>query len=192
MRAGFVRHGQTEWNLAGRIQGQTDIPLNQTGILQAKQLAERLADDEQKWDAIISSPLSRACDTAAIIANRLQIPVLTPDPRLMERYFGEIEGMVEAERVARFGESWRQSDESGIESDAAVLRRGLDFMNEILNDGNYKNLLIVSHGSFIAVLLLGLCKQLQNERLNNLSYSVLNWSGGAWHLELYNCTRHLK
>jgi probable phosphoglycerate mutase/uncharacterized phosphatase len=87
----FLRHGQTDWNLEGRFQGHTDIPLNATGLAQAHGAAERLA--RQPITAIVSSPLVRASKTAAIVAERLGLP-LHIDPELMERSFGRYEGLV--------------------------------------------------------------------------------------------------
>jgi len=69
----FLRHGQTDWNLQGRLQGHTDIPLNATGLDQAHAAADMLAD--QGIDIIVSSPLVRALKTAAIISERIDRPI---------------------------------------------------------------------------------------------------------------------
>lgn len=84
----------------GENQGQSDIPLNDEGRRQALMLAERLQREsgERPWDFIITSGLSRAQETGAIIAEILQIPVYDPDSRLMERAFGQIEGLTSEER----------------------------------------------------------------------------------------------
>lgn len=87
----FLRHGQTDWNLQGRFHGHSDVPLNETGLSQARVAAERLSD--QRIDLIISSPLIRALKTAAIIAERIQRPIRV-DNGLMERTFGKFEGLV--------------------------------------------------------------------------------------------------
>jgi broad specificity phosphatase PhoE len=85
----FLRHGQTEWNRLGRIQGHTDIPLNDTGIAQAHAAARRLAPEP--IDRIVASPLARALDTARIAAEHLHRP-LHVDAALKERAFGAFEG----------------------------------------------------------------------------------------------------
>jgi probable phosphoglycerate mutase len=85
-----LRHGQTDWNLAARLQGSTDIPLNDTGREQARRAAEILRD--QKVERIIASPLSRALETARIIGEPLGLEPAT-DIRLIERHFGLFEGM---------------------------------------------------------------------------------------------------
>ncbi len=92
MLIGLVRHGKTDWNAEGKIQGQTDIPLNEEGKAQAIALANRLSGEERIWDAVVSSDLKRAFATAQIIAEKLGIPLLESDSRLRERYFGEVEG----------------------------------------------------------------------------------------------------
>lgn len=144
---GLVRHGKTDWNEQGKIQGQTDIPLNEVGIVQAKALAERLSREDQIWDAVISSDLQRAHATAQIIASKLNIPLLESEPRLRERYFGEVEGTKEQERHERWGTNWREIAE-GVESNDEVRARGLSAINEWKLKYPKRNLLVVSHGSF--------------------------------------------
>lgn len=85
-----LRHGQTQWNAELRLQGSTDIPLNETGRVQARTAAGFLKD--QAITRIISSPLSRAHETASIVAETLKVPV-DIDARIIERSFGVFEGL---------------------------------------------------------------------------------------------------
>jgi len=192
---GLIRHGQTAWNALGRIQGQTDIPLSEEGRRQAEALADRLLREEQKWDAVISSNLQRAHETARIIAVKLGLPLLAPDERLSERYFGEIEGTTTEERLRRWGEHWRQAD-AGQESDAAVRARGMSFVEEWRRREPEMKLLVVSHGSFLAQLLQEMCGQLDDGHLVNMSFSILQeestGAGGTWKPLLHNCSLHLQ
>jgi broad specificity phosphatase PhoE len=100
----LVRHGETDWNAAGRLQGHTDTPLNDYGRRQARELAERLATDGA--DAIYASDLARARETAEILAERLGLTVVV-DPQLREKDWGNWEGLdpVERDRVEFVGES---------------------------------------------------------------------------------------
>src|SRR5690242_8696605 len=91
----LVRHGETDWNAEGRLQGQTDRPLNEYGRRQARELAERLAGDGVV--AIYASDLSRAKETAEIVGGRLGLPVVV-DPDLRERNWGTWEGLTPRER----------------------------------------------------------------------------------------------
>ncbi|QNE46796.1 histidine phosphatase family protein [Glaciihabitans sp. INWT7] len=98
----LVRHGETDWNRARRIQGSTDIPLNDTGRAQAARSGHLLA--RRTWDGIASSPLSRAFETGAIIAREVgiaaeEIEVLED---LVERRYGEAEGLDDRELVQLF------------------------------------------------------------------------------------------
>ncbi len=91
----LVRHGQTDWNKEHRLQGQTDIPMNETGILQMKELADNLAQQDLKVDYLISSPLNRALTSAEIIAERIGFPgKVVVDEDFTERSFGLLEGVV--------------------------------------------------------------------------------------------------
>jgi broad specificity phosphatase PhoE len=92
----LVRHGETDWNAAGRLQGHTDRPLNEHGRGQAKELAERLAVEGA--DAIYASDLSRAKETAEIVGQRLGLPVVI-DADLREKNWGNWEGLTGDERV---------------------------------------------------------------------------------------------
>ena len=92
----LVRHGETDWNAEGRLQGHTDRPLNEHGRRQAKELAEKLAGEGA--DAIYASDLTRAKETAEIVGERLGLTVVI-DPDLREKNWGNWEGLTGDERV---------------------------------------------------------------------------------------------
>ena len=94
----LVRHGETDWNAAGRLQGHSDRPLNDYGRRQARELADRLADGEA-ITAIYASDLMRARETADIVAARLGLPVAV-DPDLREKNWGSWEGLTTDERLS--------------------------------------------------------------------------------------------
>jgi len=187
---GLIRHGETEWNAAGRIQGQTDISLSEAGVRQAYALAARLKSEGRSWDAVISSDLKRARETARILADELGLPLLPPDPRIRERSFGLAEGTTEEERLARWGPDWRSLD-IGQESDEEVRRRCLAFIEEWRAARPGIRLLVVSHGSVLAVLLRALCEDLEDRRIGNMSLSILESDGAGWRVILHNCSKHL-
>lgn len=191
MQIGLIRHGRTDWNALGKIQGQTDTPLNAEGIRQAEALAERLSRESMKWDAVVSSDLMRARETARIIADKLQIPFQGSDARLRERYFGEIEGTTEEERLARWGPDWRKSD-SGQETDEQVRSRALSFVDEVAREQPNARLLVVSHGSLLAQLMKGMCADLEDKPILNMSLSIMERDGDSWKPLLHSCTLHLE
>jgi broad specificity phosphatase PhoE len=107
-RVCLIRHGQTAWNAATRVQGHLDIGLDATGQAQAERLGAALADEG--LDAIYSSDLARAYGTALAVARRLGLAVQT-DTRLRERAFGRFEGQTHADIAQRWPEAaarWRQ------------------------------------------------------------------------------------
>jgi len=114
----LVRHGETDWNADGRLQGQTDRPLSDFGRRQARQLAEEL--DGEEFEAIYSSDLARARETAEIVGGQLGLAV-TLDPDLREKDWGSWEGLtaVERDRVEFLGESTEAHQERILR----VLRR---------------------------------------------------------------------
>lgn len=99
----LIRHGQTEWNAAGRLQGAIDVPLSERGRWQAQRVAERLR--EEPFAAVVSSDLARAWQTAAPLAEALGLPV-QPEPRLRERAYGIFEGERYADLAERYPTEW--------------------------------------------------------------------------------------
>ncbi|CAM2799132.1 histidine phosphatase family protein [Paenibacillus sediminis] len=190
MLIGLIRHGVTDWNIQGKIQGQTDIPLNEEGRRQAALLAERLIKEPYTWHYVITSKLSRAHETGAIIAERLGIPLLEPDLRLNERNFGQAEGLTVSEREAKWGKEWNKF-ELGQEQEAEVQKRALEFMEDMWNRYPDRNLLVVSHGGFLSQLYSAVYKDQHTERIGNLSLSIVEKKDLDWVPLLYNCTQHL-
>ncbi|WP_246027781.1 histidine phosphatase family protein [Paenibacillus xylaniclasticus] len=188
---GLIRHGQTSWNALGKIQGQTDIPLNEEGIRQAQTLANRIASEDRRWDAVVSSDLRRAEETARIIAETVGISQLASDPRLRERYFGEIEGTTAADRLLRWGDEW-PIEAAGVENEESVIARASSFIEQWKSEHQDISLLVVSHGNFMASMLPLMCSSAPDEHIGNLSYSILQLNDEGWTPLLYNCTAHIQ
>ncbi len=191
MRIGLIRHGLTDWNALGRIQGHSDIPLNEEGREQAHKLAERLAIEHIEWNHIVSSSLQRAHETAQIIANRLHIPLLEPDERLKERGFGQIEGMTWEEREAKWGAEW-EAVELGQEPLDVLQGRAMDFLEASWQQFPNHNILVVSHGGLLSQLFKLLMQERHTERVGNLSLTVLEREADVWNTVLYNNSDHLR
>ncbi|GGG02078.1 histidine phosphatase family protein [Paenibacillus aceti] len=186
---GLVRHGVTDWNNQGKAQGISDIPLNQEGRDQAAALAKRLSTEG--WDAIISSNLIRAQETAHIISSYSGISLHPTDERLREMNCGLIEGTTEEERVSSWGPQWRKSD-LGMESFDQVAERGHEFIQEISLNHRNKRILIVSHGALIGLTLKRLLPNIFTEtHISNASLTVIKKTEEQWDCELYNCVEHL-
>ena len=101
----LIRHGETDWNVEGRYQGQADPPLNRAGLDQARLLAKELRDVH--LDVLYASPLRRALQTAQILADSLKVP-LHLEPRLMEIHQGDWQGRLRAEISALYPELFRR------------------------------------------------------------------------------------
>ncbi|MFC5589894.1 histidine phosphatase family protein [Sporosarcina soli] len=186
---GFVRHGVTAWNKEKRAQGSSDIPLDEEGIEMAARVAKRLSSEQ--WDIICTSPQLRAKQTAEMIAERLPNLPFHSDSRLREVGGGLIEGTTEAERIAKWGESWRELD-LGTEPFEEVIARGVDFLEEMKAKYPGKRILVVSHGGFIWRLLGVLIPEREFEKnLQNTSVTVVEVQEDVNLCHLYNCTKHL-
>ncbi|UJP10951.1 histidine phosphatase family protein [Microbacterium sp. KUDC0406] len=152
----LVRHGQTDWNLERRIQGSTDIPLNDTGRADARAAAAELAGGD--YDAIYSSPLTRAHETAQIIAGELGLAAPLTIGGVRERSFGAGEGMLVADYMTEFGD-WH-AEVPDAETLQEVCDRALDELEAIVRDSRRRSspraesIVVVSHGGVIRALLL--------------------------------------
>lgn len=197
----LVRHGQTAWNVATRIQGQLDIALDEHGCWQAERLAGALANEPLA--AIYSSDLQRARTTAQAVADRVGVPV-TEDQGLRERAFGRFEGVTFAEIEARWPEAaqrWRKRDEhfapEGGETLRAFYERALAAVLRLAARHPGQQLLLVAHGGVLDCIhraALGLSLQaprswlLGNATINRLLHSsgglvLVGWNDNA-HLEV--------
>jgi len=140
----LARHGETDWNRELRIQGSSDIDLNDLGRRQAQALAQELEHIE--LDAIYSSDLSRARQTAAAVAALHGLEVRL-DVRLRERSFGSWEGLTR-EDIAALPEGSRHDGET----DDEVRERVLEAVQEIADDHPGENVLVVAHGGALNAL----------------------------------------
>ncbi|MBN1429271.1 MAG: histidine phosphatase family protein [Anaerolineae bacterium] len=153
----LVRHGKTDWNLEGRYQGQADQPLNEQGRSQARQLAEHLAG--QTFEAIYSSDLHRAYETASLLAGGTGLGVQL-EPRLREINQGKWEGMLVGDIAATYPTEWEMLQRDPIhtrppggETAAELANRIWAAVDEIAQRHIDGPVLIVSHGLALAAVL---------------------------------------
>ncbi len=170
----YLRHGQTTWNVEGRLQGHTDVPLNDVGLSQAEQAQHIIANAIPRPTLIISSDLSRAFVTAQIVAKGLDNCSILTDAALRERSFGSYEGRltceVRAEHNLAVGESITNVLPPDAEQWPQTLTRVANTFSHYSNVYPDHTLLFVGHGATFRAL-----------------YEVL---GGPW-MEAENCRPYL-
>lgn len=172
MRLYIIRHGETDWNTAGRLQGQTDTQLNENGIRLAGITAEGMKDIP--FDLCITSPLKRARQTAEIVLGDRKVPIVE-DTRIREISFGSWEGLgcraanfeipVSLEEFDRFYTDpfhFQPADDG--ETVAEVCKRTREFLEELVQTPDYqdKTILIASHGCACRAILNSLYEDSQN------------------------------
>ncbi|RGE20306.1 histidine phosphatase family protein [Leucobacter sp. wl10] len=138
----LVRHGETDWNLAGRIQGRTEVPLNTTGRAQAAATAALLRG-AGRWHGLVSSPMLRAIETAEILSESLELGSPVIDEALWERDFGLAEGLAVEEAHAR----WPGLEVPGAESLEALAERSSNAVLRLLDEA--PGSVVVAHGALI-------------------------------------------
>ncbi|HEV2127830.1 MAG TPA: histidine phosphatase family protein [Thermomicrobiales bacterium] len=187
----LVRHGETDWNAQRRMQGRADIPLNEKGRKQAELVAQRL--EGTQWDGIVSSPLVRVIEVSRAIARAIDIPEHEIIERhdLVERNFGEAEGMTLEERTERFGVDGHIP---GIETYEELDHRVMRALREIEAQYRSKRVLVITHGGVIT----GTLQQLTDGELGhgkvfiaNVSLTTIKVQDGEWHVEMMNDYSHL-
>jgi len=196
MRLIVTRHGETEENRQGIIQGHLHGILSELGKEQAKKLAERLK--EEKIDLILSSDLARASDTAKEIAKfHPEIP-FELKKELRERDWGEFSGKrsddIEYWNKIENG-VWRDGliAEHGGETPEEATKRITNFKNELLQKFSGKKVLVVTHNSIANLLLCGLVKEYDKVRLENTSLTIFEFDENKEpKLILLNCVKHLE
>ena len=156
----LIRHGETEWNILGKFQGSTDIPLSQEGIRQAHMLKNRLNGD---FDYVYASPLKRAYETAQTISEGTD-KTITIAEGIREINFGKWEGLTLkgiAEKYPDVFKSWRTDKEEGkfCGGDMSTLNASIRARNcimEIVKEHKGKKIAIVAHGGIIKAGLIGI------------------------------------
>lgn len=173
----LVRHGETDWNRARRVQGRTDIPLNDTGRAQARETAALLV--RRRWDAVYASPLSRALETARILAQGVGVREVPTLEALVERNYGEAEGMGFDELQARYPEHTRAP---GQETREEVAQRVVPALLGLSVRHPGERLLVVSHGGAIRSVLQTAEPDTRHPRITNLSVHSFRVEDGALRL----------
>ncbi len=195
-----IRHGETAWNVDTRIQGQLDIPLNDTGRWQAERLARALAAREA-IDVVYTSDLLRAWETARPVAEATGAPLHT-DEGLRERGFGSFQGKTFTEIEAAMpdeAQRWRQRDPfwapPGGESLTAMRRRVIETLHALASRHVGEQIVMVAHGGVMDVLYRAATGQeLQAPRtwqLGNTAVNRLLWSPEGLSLVGWSDTSHL-
>ncbi len=182
-----MRHGQTDWNLEHRIQGSTDIPLNETGLAQATHTRDALANAH--FDAVASSHLQRASVTATTIAGDRTLPIVV-DRRLTERSFAHVEGWKVADVKAAFPSF---DDIAGVEPWSAVTARMLEGLLALADAYEGGRVLVVTHGSAIRAFVASVqgIGPRDVQSLWNCSISQVRHERGTWVLDAFNDNSHL-
>jgi uncharacterized phosphatase len=183
----LIRHGETDWNALGRLQGRTDIPLNKTGIRQAEECREFLKNFE--WDVIITSPLKRAKKTAEIINEAIKIPFVEMDD-FAERSFGDAEGMTLDEILAVYPDKKYPNQEDRDSLNKRIMT-GLQKVNQTYSNSK---VLLVAHGAVINSILTSLSKGeigSGKTKLLNAGISNIHFHQEQWNIKEYNQVSHL-
>lgn len=175
---GLLRHGQTDWNINFLLQGVTDIPMNRTGIDQIRLAAKAIRRED--WDVVLTSPLDRARQTAEIIQSELGFDSVIEEQLLIERSFGEAEGLSH--------EQWRQKYANldhipGGESRTELAERSQLLLDNVASNFAGKRVLAVSHGALIRTLIAIASKYelpRDGERLGNASLNIVGHQQQKW------------
>lgn len=194
----IIRHGETDWNAQRRIQGQIDIPLNDTGRLQAQAAAQGLAD--LPFAAIYSSDLQRAHDTATAAAELLKLPVQL-EVGLRERHYGEFQGLTQEEIKARADyERYINRDTRFAFGDGESLAGFAERIKNTLNDLAQRhvgeNVLVFAHGGVLDVIYrIATHRPLETARDFPIPNAALNWvevGNPEWSLIEWGVRDHLE
>ena len=196
----LVRHGETDWNAERRLQGHIDVPLNATGLAQARATATNLA--EHDFSAVYTSDLQRARQTAAEAARALELEAQT-EPRLRERHYGSFQGLTYAEAQVRYPEGYRRFHErdpsfdfgeagESLEEFADRIRTALEALAE-RHAG--EQILVVTHGGVLDIAhRLTSGKPLESVRDFTIPNAALNWieyTDDGWRLLAWAQQGHL-
>lgn len=199
----LIRHGETTWNAERRLQGHTDIPLNNKGIQQARQMAQAIKNTKLSFDALYTSDLKRAADTANAIVELFGVEARV-DSALRERHFGALQGLTIQEAPLLQPTIWQahiardlEHELDGGESIHQFALRVQTVLDKIQEQHTGQTILLVSHGGTLDMVYRIASKQaLSTERVASVPNASLNWithqEGEGWSVERWADTRHLE
>ncbi len=198
----LIRHGETDWNLDGRWQGHSDVPLNPAGREQALRLARRLAEEGVRFDALYSSDLSRAWETAAAIGAAIGLRPAAA-PALREIDLGTWAGKTHADIAAAYPDQWRMLERNedfprgGGETFAAFQARVLGWLDGAAERHAGGRICVVTHGGWIRAAALHALGLTWGERdrvpaIGNGSVTILTGAAGRWTVAQMNNTPRVR
>lgn len=177
----LVRHGETDWNRERRIQGSTDIPLNDIGRGQAHATGALLAS--RRWTALVASPLSRAAETARLIGEHVGLGDPEIEPRFAERDYGAAEGLTGPEIDALFPDGMHVP---GRESREAVAERAVAALHDLAARHPGEAVIVVAHGGVIRSVLETIDPGRHREPITNGSVHSFRHAEGALELVAFD------
>jgi broad specificity phosphatase PhoE len=198
----LIRHGETDWNMSGRWQGHADIPLNEIGRAQARRLAARLQSDGIRFDAIYTSDLQRAAETAQIIGAALDIAPRSL-PALREIDVGAWSGLTRAEVIAADSDIFTRLEagedlpRGGAERFAHLVERVVTAVERLAATHRGQTLALVTHGGPVRALLMHAAHGkdavlLNHMHIGNTSISLLAGGDSGWDIGAINDMAHLE
>jgi len=199
----LIRHGETEWNLNGRWQGHADVPLNALGYRQARLLARRLAESSVRFDAIYSSDLDRAFQTAWELGAAVKVPVQLLPP-LREIDLGAWSGLTYEEIKARFPSEiellnlGHDIPRGGGESMRALQKRVVEAVDAIVAHHSGQTLALVTHGGCVRALLTHADNYNAGDafarfpHIGNTSITIMHVGESGWEIGSVNDMAHLE
>ncbi len=192
MKLILVRHGRTNENNSGVLQGHKDTEINEEGLKQAKRVAKRLKNE--KIDAIYSSPMTRAIKTAEEI-NKFHNLKIIKDDLLKERHYKDFEGKSHKDdEYTKLKFQWDNNGE--IESIKEIYERVGKFINNIYKLHKNDTVVVVSHGCTIRSMIFEINKTEHNEKnyigIHNTSVSIIEYNEKDNKVHVLNCIRHLE
>lgn len=196
----LIRHGETDWNVNGRWQGHTDVPLNDVGRKQAELLAQRLRDEGVRFDAIYSSDLTRAYQTAWQVGAAVRVAVQLLPP-LREIDLGSWGGLTSAQIRERYPvefaliEQGQDIPRGGGETIAGMGRRVVAAVEAMIAQHPGETLALVTHGGPVRALLTRANFQGDGidkfHHIGNTSITIVRCDGPHWETVTVNDMRHL-
>jgi len=200
MRLIVIRHGETEWNIQHRYQGQKDSPLTEKGRAQAEAVADRLASEA--LDRIVSSDLGRAVDTAKAIARRHEGLVWDQDPGLRERDFGILAGYTRSEAAEAHPQEEEGYLNGGVdyripegESLRDVYHRAGRVFDSLAGQYGGQTLCVVTHGGILGMFLrhaIGIpAEHTRAYKFVNAAFNEFSHEDGRWLLHTWGDVNHL-